>query len=42
MSRPFFVYMLACVDGFFYVGHTDDLEVRLAQHEIGEAARYTR
>ena len=42
MSRPFFVYMLACSDGSFYVGHTDELEVRLAQHEMGEGARYTR
>jgi predicted GIY-YIG superfamily endonuclease len=33
--RPFFVYMLECADGSFYVGHTDDLEKRLAEHEIG-------
>ncbi|MBL8954457.1 MAG: GIY-YIG nuclease family protein [Myxococcaceae bacterium] len=28
----FVVYMLHCVDGSFYIGQTDDLEVRLAQH----------
>jgi predicted GIY-YIG superfamily endonuclease len=27
--------MLHCRGGYFYVGHTDDLEKRLAQHNIG-------
>ena len=27
--------MLHCNGGAFYVGHTDDLERRIAQHEIG-------
>lgn len=31
----FWVYMLRCADGSFYVGHTDDLESRLAQHRQG-------
>src|SRR5208283_2064541 len=31
----FFVYLLQCADGSFYVGHTDDLERRVAQHECG-------
>jgi putative endonuclease len=31
----FWMYMLRCVDGSFYVGHTDNLEVRLAAHEQG-------
>jgi tRNA/rRNA methyltransferase len=31
----FFVYMLRCGDGSFYVGHTDDLERRFAEHEHG-------
>ena len=35
VSRPFFTYMLQCADGFYYVGHTDDLEKRLAEHEEG-------
>ena len=42
MPLPFFVYMLACVDGSFYVGQTDDIERRLAQHELGEGAKYTK
>jgi putative endonuclease len=31
----FWVYMLRCADNSFYVGHTDDLEARLAQHHQG-------
>jgi LAO/AO transport system kinase len=34
--KPFFVYMLRDADGSYYVGHTDDLERRLAQHQAGE------
>ena len=32
---PFWTYMLHCRGGAFYTGHTDNLEVRLAQHERG-------
>jgi len=31
----FWVYMLRCADRSFYVGHTDDLEARIAQHKQG-------
>ncbi|TVV72516.1 TrmJ/YjtD family RNA methyltransferase [Sphingomonas solaris] len=37
----FHTYMLQCADGSYYVGHTDDLETRLAQHQAGEAPGYT-
>jgi predicted GIY-YIG superfamily endonuclease len=37
----FFVYILRCADGSYYVGHTDDLETRLAAHQSGEIAGYT-
>ncbi|HEU0099881.1 MAG TPA: GIY-YIG nuclease family protein [Allosphingosinicella sp.] len=33
--------MLHCADGSFYVGHTDDLEVRIATHRSGEFGGYT-
>ncbi len=33
--------MLHCADRTFYVGHTDDLEVRIAQHHSGETRGYT-
>ncbi len=37
-----FVYMLLCADDTLYVGSTLDLERRLAQHQAGEGAMYTR
>lgn len=42
MSQPFWVYMLRCADGSFYVGHTDELEQRLGQHNDGRYCRWTR
>jgi len=41
MDRPFFAYVLACGDGSFYVGHTDDLETRLSQHQAGCGCSWT-
>lgn len=38
----FWAYMLRCSDGSYYVGHTDDLERRVAQHDAGEVAGYTQ
>ena len=38
----FYVYILRCVDGSYYVGHTDDLEKRVAEHERGSITVYTR
>jgi putative endonuclease len=34
--------MLHCNAGRFYVGHTDDLERRMAQHQSGEMRGFTR
>lgn len=31
----FWVYMLRCCDQSFYIGHTDNLEARIAQHAQG-------
>ena len=39
---PAFVYLLRCRDGSLYCGWTDDLERRLARHNTGKGARYTR
>ena len=39
---PFYTYMLHCADRSFYVGHTDDLQTRVAQHEAGGIASYTQ
>lgn len=37
-----FVYMLRCRDGSLYTGAAKDLAARVAQHEAGRGARYTR
>ncbi len=37
----FWVYILRCGDGSFYVGQTDDLEKRFAQHQAGALGGYT-
>jgi predicted GIY-YIG superfamily endonuclease len=37
----FWVYILRCSDDSFYVGHTDELDRRIAQRESGEADGYT-
>ena len=31
----FSTYILKCSDGSFYTGHTDNLELRIAQHHSG-------
>ncbi|MES2173798.1 MAG: GIY-YIG nuclease family protein [Pseudomonadota bacterium] len=38
----FWTYMLHCADRSFYVGHTDNLEVRIGQHEVGQIPSYTQ
>lgn len=35
-------YILCCADDTLYTGITNDLEKRLAAHNAGTAARYTR
>jgi predicted GIY-YIG superfamily endonuclease len=32
----FWTYMLHCRGGYLYIGHTEDLEVRIAQHKFGQ------
>lgn len=39
---PWFVYMARCRDGSVYTGITTDVEKRLAQHNAGSGAKYTR
>ena len=38
----FYVYLLRCADGSYYTGHTEDLEIRLAAHQMGEFPGYTK
>lgn len=43
MSAPsWFVYLLRCADGTLYAGITTDPDRRLAEHNAGVGARYTR
>ena len=38
----FYVYILKCADGTLYCGYTNDIEKRLATHQSGKGAKYTR
>ncbi len=38
----FHAYMLRCSDDSYYLGHTDNLEQRIAQHQNGEIEGYTQ
>ena len=35
-------YLLRCADASLYCGVTNDLEKRLASHNLGKASKYTR
>ena len=41
-AAPWWVYVLRCADGSLYTGITTDLDRRLAEHNAGRAAKYTR
>ena len=41
VARPFFTYILRCSDRSYYVGHTDEIERRLTEHETGATRGYT-
>ena len=34
--KPFYVYMLRCGDNSYYTGQTDDMDLRLQQHDTGK------
>jgi len=36
------LYILKCADGSYYTGSTNNLSLRLAQHQAGEGGDYTR
>ena len=37
-----YMYILKCANGQYYTGSTKDLEKRLAEHQAGEGANFTR
>ncbi len=36
------MYILKCADGSYYTGSTNNLELRIAQHQAGEGAKHTK
>lgn len=36
------MYILECADGSYYTGSTNNLDLRLAQHQNGEGANHTK
>jgi predicted GIY-YIG superfamily endonuclease len=41
MHSSYWLYVLQCSDNSYYIGHTDDLETRLHQHQSGILKGYT-
>lgn len=41
-QKKYYFYVLLCKDGSFYGGFTTDLENRLANHNSGKGAKYTK
>ena len=37
-----YTYILECSDGSYYTGSTNNLELRILQHQNGEGSNYTR
>lgn len=36
------MYILECGDGSYYTGSTNDLDLRLKQHQMGEGSNHTK
>lgn len=41
-GKPYYFYVLYCADHSLYGGFTDDVQKRLAAHQAGKGAKYTR
>ena len=37
----FYVYILKCSDGSYYIGHTENIEQRISEHKLGKYSGYT-
>ena len=37
-----YMYLLECSDRSYYTGSTNNLELRISQHQMGEGAKYTK
>jgi putative endonuclease len=40
-AMTFYAYLLRCNDGSYYAGHTDNIDLRMAQHSTGSWGGYT-
>ena len=40
--KAYYMYVLKCADGSLYTGYTTDLDKRLATHNAGKGAKYTK
>lgn len=41
-EKPYWVYIVRCCDDTYYTGIAVDVEARIAQHNAGKGAKYTR
>ena len=41
-NKPWFLYLIECLDGSIYTGISTDVSARYAAHASGKGARYTR
>jgi putative endonuclease len=42
VRKPWYLYLIECVDGSIYTGIAVDVSARYAAHQKGTGARYTR
>jgi len=41
-EKPWFVYILECLDGSFYTGITNNITKRMAAHSSGKGSKYVK
>ena len=42
MTAGHYMYVVECADGSWYTGYATDVDARIAAHNAGKGARYTR
>lgn len=41
MNNGFYLYIVQCSDGSYYIGHTEDLQQRLSNHDQMDSTKLT-
>lgn len=41
-ESKYYIYILKCADNTFYIGSTNNVDKRLATHNAGKGAKYTK